>query len=488
VRAASKARRLDPLSDDRPETTTTDGAQPLHLHKRLCQSNLREESTAGGPQREAPRPGECFRCGEPGHWANACPEAERGPERPTGFRGRSLACQPALPGDALGALPVVSAKHNVQVRAAVKELATLYSAQEDYGTWRKMVFDRFCEKLHMVDFELRTYDDCVRAWEVMERDENPEGGAKAGAFQDKSCFKVLAELVENLRGCAPGEAPTCQRIVEMRAAGVTLAQLALQKIWGVGPETAKRLAAAGLGSVAALQAQVARDDEDGVPNRTLTAQQRVGLRHLDDLQQRIPRAEVQQIFETVRAAAQHFVPASCGLRAEACGSFRRGAASSGDVDVLLTVEREDGDLLNGLLNSVVQRLTEQGFVTSALTNFDGNECVNSWMGVVRLPQAPGAPPPLFRRLDLKVYTIQLWPFALLYFTGSDHFNRSMRYYADRYISCSLSDKGLVPAVRRTGRHADRKKGDDPRHFPATCEEDIFRWLRLRYVPPEHRSV
>jgi len=36
---------------------------------------------------------------------------------------------------------------------------------------------------------------------------------------------------------------------------------------------------------------------------------------------------------------------------------------------------------------------------------------------------------LHRRLDLKVYPPEEDAYALLYFTGSDHFNRSMRHYA-----------------------------------------------------------
>ena len=57
----------------------------------------------------------------------------------------------------------------------------------------------------------------------------------------------------------------------------------------------------------------------------------------------------------------------------------------------------------------------------------------------------------FRRLDLKVYPREEYAFALLYFTGSDHFNRSMRHYA-KARGYSLSDHGnAVPDPDRDPR-------------------------------------
>ena len=52
----------------------------------------------------------------------------------------------------------------------------------------------------------------------------------------------------------------------------------------------------------------------------------------------------------------------------------------------------------------------------------------------------------FRRLDLKVYPVEEFAYALLYFTGSDHFNRSMRHYA-KCRGYSLSDHGIVSALK-----------------------------------------
>ena len=48
---------------------------------------------------------------------------------------------------------------------------------------------------------------------------------------------------------------------------------------------------------------------------------------------------------------------------------------------------------------------------------------------------------LHHRIDIKYYPRDEFAFALLYFTGSDHFNRSMRLFARRK-GIMLSDKGF----------------------------------------------
>ena len=65
----------------------------------------------------------------------------------------------------------------------------------------------------------------------------------------------------------------------------------------------------------------------------------------------------------------------------------------------------------------------------------------SYRGIIRLPGYER-----FRRLDLKTYPRQEYAYALLYFTGSDHFNRSMRHFA-KALGYSLSDHGVVRAVK-----------------------------------------
>ena len=53
---------------------------------------------------------------------------------------------------------------------------------------------------------------------------------------------------------------------------------------------------------------------------------------------------------------------------EACGSYRRGRASCGDVDILITTEdrHDDYNQVRGMLQEVVTKLEEEGFLKECL--------------------------------------------------------------------------------------------------------------------------
>lgn len=95
------------------------------------------------------------------------------------------------------------------------------------------------------------------------------------------------------------------------------------------------------------------------------------------------------------------------------------------------------------------------------------------MGVCMLPGHT-----IHRRIDIRVYPLNEWPLALLYFTGSGHFNRSMRLWA-RKNGYHLSDHSI------NKRFSDGMEGEP---IPVKTEEDIFRILGLEYKPPEERDV
>ena len=53
------------------------------------------------------------------------------------------------------------------------------------------------------------------------------------------------------------------------------------------------------------------------------------------------------------------------------------------------------------------------------------------------------------RIDIKHYPLEQYAFALLYFTGSGMFNRSMRLYATT-LGLQLSDKGFARRPQKNG--------------------------------------
>ena len=103
---------------------------------------------------------------------------------------------------------------------------------------------------------------------------------------------------------------------------------------------------------------------------------------------------------------------------------------SGDIDVLVTDEEHDLDTVRDRL---LQRLFQCGLMTHRLTS-DNDENFK-FFGICRLGGA------LHRRIDLVFVPPGEWATALLYFTGSDLFNRAMRLRADK-LGMSLSQHAL----------------------------------------------
>ncbi|XP_077544288.1 DNA polymerase lambda-like isoform X3 [Haemaphysalis longicornis] len=165
-----------------------------------------------------------------------------------------------------------------------------------------------------------------------------------------------------------------------------------------------------------------------------------------------------------------------GLTVVPCGSYRRGRAMCGDVDVLIT--HPDGKSHEDVLPKTLQALHDSGFLTDdlAVPHEGGNP--RKYMGVCRLPEAGSK----HRRLDIFVVPQEEFACSLLAFTGSAHFNRSMRLLARRK-GMSLNDHGLYADVCRT---AEEKIGHGRRlHTPT--EESVFQHLGLEYRPPEERD-
>lgn len=69
----------------------------------------------------------------------------------------------------------------------------------------------------------------------------------------------------------------------------------LEKIWGVGTEKALSLFSKGFRSVKDLREHEAKGKEP-----VLTSMQKIGLKYFEDLDQKIPRSEAEQISDLVK--------------------------------------------------------------------------------------------------------------------------------------------------------------------------------------------
>ncbi|XP_059209411.1 DNA polymerase lambda [Centropristis striata] len=233
-------------------------------------------------------------------------------------------------------------------------------------------------------------------------------------------------------------------------------------IWGAGSKTAQLWYQQGF-----------RTLEDIRTKAHLSNTQKIGLKHYDDFLDRMPREEAAAIEKVVRGAAQAVEP---GLVAMACGSYRRGKATCGDVDILIS--HPDGKSHKGVFSKVLQSLHDSGFLTDDLVSHEENGEQKKYMGVCRLP-GPGQ---RHRRLDVIVVPYNEFACALMYFTGSAHFNRSMRAMA-KTKQMSLSEHSLNKDVVRQGS----VKVYGGTAFVTQTEKDVFSLLGIPYRDPHERD-
>lgn len=232
-------------------------------------------------------------------------------------------------------------------------------------------------------------------------------------------------------------------------------------IWGAGVKTAQMWYQQGF-----------RTLEDIKTKASLTRQQAIGLKHYHDFLDRMPREEAAEIEKTVCDMAHSINPGLVGL---ACGSFRRGKPTCGDVDILIT--HPDGHSHRGVFNKLLDGLRSDGFITDDLVSLENRNQVK-YLGVCRLPGAGRR----YRRLDIIVVPYAEFACALLYFTGSAHFNRSMRALA-KTRDMSLSEHSLSCRVLRKGG----TKVAAGISVPTPSEEAVFEKLGLVYREPRERD-
>ncbi|XP_025021018.1 DNA polymerase lambda isoform X3 [Python bivittatus] len=234
-------------------------------------------------------------------------------------------------------------------------------------------------------------------------------------------------------------------------------------IWGAGVKTSQMWYQQGF-----------RTLDDIRTRASLTSQQAIGLKYYEDFLERMPRQEAAEIEQTVREAAQSIISEVVCV---ACGSFRRGKSTCGDVDVLVT--HPDGHSHQGLFNKLLNILHKSGFLTDDLVNQEDNGSQKKYLGVCRLP----GPDRHHRRVDIIVVPYREFACALLYFTGSAHFNRSMRALA-KTKGMSLSEHALCSGVVRG---PDGLKTVPGILLPTPTEKDVFAHLGLPYREPHERD-
>ncbi|ELU14231.1 hypothetical protein CAPTEDRAFT_169992 [Capitella teleta] len=233
-------------------------------------------------------------------------------------------------------------------------------------------------------------------------------------------------------------------------------------IWGAGATTARAWVAQGF-----------RTLDDIRTKAHLNRHQKIGLQYYEELLDRMPRSEAAEIEAVVVKAAKDIDE---NMIAMACGSFRRGKATCGDVDVLIT--HPDGKSHKGVFTKILTSLHQTGFLTDDLVRQEDNGHQKKYLGVCLLPGEGRK----HRRLDIIVVPYSEFACSKLYFTGSAHFNRSMRHLAGK-MGMSLSEHSLNTGVTR--KNGQKLNEGVPLQTPT--EDSVFQHLGLKYRPPEERD-
>lgn len=236
-------------------------------------------------------------------------------------------------------------------------------------------------------------------------------------------------------------------------------------VYGAGLVQANKWIQAGHRTLSDLQAKA-----------KLTSSQDIGLQHYADFNSRISRSEVEAHGAFVQAALFKIDPA---FKATVMGSYRRGAKDSGDIDMIISCPSIPLSTIQSIVfGTLVPALFTANFLKASLaTSCSHDRAGSKWHGASCLPGSM-----TWRRLDLLLVPDEEMGAALIYFTGNDIFNRSIRLLA-RKRGMRLNQRGLYKNVKR-GRMGERL--NEGVLVEGRCEKRIFEVLGVPWREPHER--
>jgi NAD-dependent DNA ligase len=222
----------------------------------------------------------------------------------------------------------------------------------------------------------------------------------------------------------------------------------LTEVYGIGPKKAKDLVDKGITTIEKLREQ---------QNEVLNDVQKVGLKYFEDILERIPRSEIDEyndIFDnTFKKVAEP------GSQYEIVGSYRRGAKTSGDIDVIITSNNPE------VFKRFIDVLIQEKIIVEVLSR-GKSKC----LVITKIENSKYA-----RRVDFLYTSPEEYPFSVLYFTGSKAFNTVMRGRALK-MGYTLNEH----------RIARTSVAGSPIKMNFQNEKDIFDFLKLEYKEPNER--
>nr|XP_043618721.1 DNA polymerase lambda isoform X2 [Erigeron canadensis] len=188
--------------------------------------------------------------------------------------------------------------------------------------------------------------------------------------------------------------------------------------------------------------------------------------------------KVQEMDHLLQKAAQDVLP---GVSVVCGGSYRRGKATCGDLDIIVT--HPDGKSHIGFLPKYVNHLKDMNFLREDLvfsihSEQDTDSGIDTYFGLCTYPGQE-----LRHRIDLKVYPKDIYPFGLIHWTGNDVVNRRLRILAESK-GFRLDDNGLFPATHGSGG----KRVSASTSLKFNSEKEVFEFLGFPWLEPHERNI
>lgn len=229
----------------------------------------------------------------------------------------------------------------------------------------------------------------------------------------------------------------------------------LSTLYGIGPKLKEKIETEH-GKIKDIAHLKKLDEEHGF----LNDKHKLGLKYYDDMLKRIPRSEMHGHNDFIQEVISK---KQFDIQYDITGSYRRESEDSGDIDILIT---SSGDNYVDKYKEFVDYLKAIGYISDELAYGD-----NKFMGLCKLGGCN-----TFRRIDIIVTKPEQYFFELLYFTGSDDFNKEMRSEALTQ-GYSLSQYNFTDT--KTKEEFVKKTFDS--------EKSIFDFLGYKYVKPKNRK-
>ena len=235
-------------------------------------------------------------------------------------------------------------------------------------------------------------------------------------------------------------------------------------IYGIGPKNAHKFVnEKNILSIEELEKRKNEIQENGLP--LLDNKMQLGLKYYKHFLNRIPRDEMIMHETFLKKQLEKIIIKYPETNIMIVGSYRRNKIDSGDIDILISNEKNKKEVFIEFINI----LKNSKYLIDDLAFGE-----KKYMGVCNLKNKEP------RRIDILYTTPQEYPFAQLYFTGSGNFNSLLREYANSK-GFRLNEYGL--------KYYDTKTkiiGDFVENI-FTNEEDIFNFLKIPYINPENRE-